>query len=594
VLRWRYLGALWGLLLLGDCEGKQFVASKYFKSQWVVASQGATLTVTPAESAVFAGTRIIIPAGALSADTRIGVGYGNSGGILPSAIQYAGRALDLGPDDAQFPLPVTVHMPFELPAGAVTAQLVVEAQELNGSTYQVPNGSLTVSAGFVDFTVTGFTQFQPGVAIPPPPDAGDGGLDGGDGGLDGGDGGSDGGDGGSDGGDGGLDGGDGGAADAGTCFIGGQYYESGALNDLDRMQCCNPANDAGWSALFTKGPTYSIGLNVATVVVADFNADTEPDIAVSAAGNTVWVFLNKGDGTFSSPLVITTKGPQYGGLAAADLNGDGLPDLIVANSPAAGLDAGSVGVLLNLGDGGFANELDFAATCNVARVSVADFNGDGWPDVLAGEISCGGGVFLNAQDGGALQPEVLYDPGFSFVAQDGIGDFDGDGKLDFALNHGVPGGKVAIYLDDGDGGFQSPLFNSSVPIPWGMAVGKLGIEPVDDLVVTSYTTNQVFVIGQNLGGLDAGTAYDTGSLTAVVADLDRDGSQDFLSNDGNGNLYASFNKGDGTFWPPASMDAGAAIQWFTMADLNRDGALDIAIISYSPSSELTIWYAGCP
>jgi hypothetical protein len=508
-----------------------------------------------------------------------------------------------------------VAIPVVLPIGADIAQLEVFAQESTGQrrSYLITHDALLhASSSMVTFQVNGFTEFQAGIssAVTSAPDAGDGGSDGGmdagdagdggdDGGMDAGDTG-DAGDAG-DAGDGGDAGDDGGPAT--TCTIGATVYASRVVNPSDRTQCCNPvANASGWSSFFVQGPTYPLS-SIADFVIGDLNGDGWPDMIVSTNGN-LSLFLNGGDGGF-----VTPSGAFYTGsvtaFALADMNKDGFPDLIVGlqgiNDAGATID--QVGVLLNDGDGGFGTETDFTATTHVQRFQTGDFNGDGWVDVLAAEGSpYGAGIFLNDGLGDGLGGTETFidadftDGGLSDAGSMGgaaVGDFNGDGQLDFALNDNVNGGATWIYLNDGGGTFQSPILNTVIGLPWATAVGKLGNGMVDDLIVTGWSQNDSVVIGQDLGGLTSGTTYSPGSVNAGVADFDGDGNQDFAIDDANGNLWIYFNQGGGTFYSPAELVTGPPIQGFSIADFNGDGAPDLALTTYSSSPTLTIWYAGC-
>ena len=107
----------------------------------------------------------------------------------------------------------------------------------------------------------------------------------------------------------------------------------------------------------TAGQPAGVGSRPTSLVVADLNGDGKPDLAVANLnGTTVSVLLNKGDGTFAARVDYPT-GAQPFSVAAADLNGDGKPDLAVAN---AGIGNGRVSVLLNNGDGTFAAKVDYA------------------------------------------------------------------------------------------------------------------------------------------------------------------------------------------------------------------------------------------
>ena len=127
------------------------------------------------------------------------------------------------------------------------------------------------------------------------------------------------------------------------------------------------------------------GSGPASVAVGDFNGDGRQDLAVTlygdGSGNTLAVLLGNGDGTFGAPLIFGV-GPGPVSSAVADFNGDGIQDLAVANWDR---NVGhTVSVLLGNGDGTFQAAQNFLAGQGVASVAVGDFDGDGRPDLAAG------------------------------------------------------------------------------------------------------------------------------------------------------------------------------------------------------------------
>jgi hypothetical protein len=100
------------------------------------------------------------------------------------------------------------------------------------------------------------------------------------------------------------------------------------------------------SAGFITAPSYPVGQFPASVAVADLNGDGILDLAVANKGdNTVSILLGKGDGTFQAAVSYPTgAGPSF--VAVADLNNDGIPDLVAADSSGSTLT-----VLLGKGDG---------------------------------------------------------------------------------------------------------------------------------------------------------------------------------------------------------------------------------------------------
>jgi hypothetical protein len=127
------------------------------------------------------------------------------------------------------------------------------------------------------------------------------------------------------------------------------------------------------------------------VAVGDFNGDGVPDLAVANGGSrTVSVLLGRGDGSFAAATNYAA-GNYPASVAVGDFNGDGVPDLAVAN-----FGNNTVSVLLGRGDGSFAAAIHYAAGSSPYSVAVGDFNGDGWPDLAtANQNSNNVSILLN-------------------------------------------------------------------------------------------------------------------------------------------------------------------------------------------------------
>src|SRR5205807_2618397 len=145
-----------------------------------------------------------------------------------------------------------------------------------------------------------------------------------------------------------------------------------------------PSPAAAQTVSFVTRVDYAVGANPSSVAVGDFNGDGRPDLAVANYySNDVSVLLGNGDGTFQPAQSFTTAGPNPVTVAMGDVNGDGRPDLAVTNSAntSSGAVSGNVSVLLGNGNGTFQPARNIAVGITPDSVVVSDFNCDGRPDL---------------------------------------------------------------------------------------------------------------------------------------------------------------------------------------------------------------------
>jgi len=128
---------------------------------------------------------------------------------------------------------------------------------------------------------------------------------------------------------------------------------------------------------FRLGDSYAVTPDSMSVIAADLRNDQKTDLAVAEfGGRGVAVLLGNGDGTFEQPVVYMVTTPIS--VAAADLNGDGILDLVTASD---GVTSGMASVFIGKGDGTFQNAVSYPAGQFPYSVAIADFNGDHRPDV---------------------------------------------------------------------------------------------------------------------------------------------------------------------------------------------------------------------
>jgi hypothetical protein len=349
------------------------------------------------------------------------------------------------------------------------------------------------------------------------------------------------------------------------------------------------------------------GANVRFVATADLNRDGKLDLVV-ANGRYVSVLLGNGDGTFQTSVSYLI-GRAVLRLALADLNGDGVPDLIVS--------CGTVSVLLGNGDGTFGKQVGIGSG---GFSAVGDFNGDGKLDVAITGIQ--GVEILLGNGDGSFKPPVQYGTAslYALVA----GDFNGDGKIDLAGTEvGPSNNRIYIYLGNGDGTFQQSSSYPDAPRAGWIAAGDLNDDGHLDLVTNSGT----ILLGKGDGTFHkvAGFFDPTDSTSVVVADFNGDGKPDLavgnnasfmvcvllgngrakfqspsdyilpeyagavavgdFNKDGNQDLavattsaiYILLGNGKGSFEPPVSANAGTSPGFIAVGDFNRDGNLDLAV-----------------
>ena len=281
------------------------------------------------------------------------------------------------------------------------------------------------------------------------------------------------------------------------------------------------------------------------VVSADFNGDSFADVvalssvqpAFTANASNLKAYLSVAAGQFAAPtLTADGNNPLY--LATADVNGDGLDDLVSAS-----FDDGALSVFLNnkLSPGIFNPPLVLPSP-GASQVAIADMNGDGLRDLISADFNVS--LFLQSSPGTFAAPISLYSGGANWVA---VGDLNGDGAPDVALTDNV-GVKLLLHT--------------------GAASATTYAAP---LSVFTQTSN-LDIVGANL---------------IAIADVDGDGLNDLIVTDPGptGGMTPTVNvllqdaAKHGSFLTPvsyaiATQDLPRSI---AVADLTGDGGLDIVI-----------------
>jgi uncharacterized protein (TIGR03437 family) len=319
------------------------------------------------------------------------------------------------------------------------------------------------------------------------------------------------------------------------------------------------------------------------------NGDGNPDIlTANSADNSVSVLLGDGLGGFSAALsgpLLVGADPQS--VVVADFNGDGKLDVATANSS-----ANSVTVLLGDGLGGFSGSpgSPFAVGTQPQGLAVADLNGDGNLDIVTANTIASNVTILLGDGLG----NFVAAPGSPFPVGTGphsvaIADFNGDGKPDIVTSNSG-NNTVTILLGNGLGGFGTPANFTAPGFPQSVAVGDFNLDGKPDVVTANSGGNNItYLQGDGLGGLKAGVQFGAGSIpySLAVGDLNGDGKPDVVvANGGDNTLTILLGNGVGGFTQAGGspLTVGSFPAAVAVSDFNGDGRADIAVANAGGNS----------
>jgi RHS repeat-associated protein len=384
--------------------------------------------------------------------------------------------------------------------------------------------------------------------------------------------------------------------------------------------------------LFTRleftNPGISPGLGVEgsinALLVADYNHDQKPDIAVGSQNGTTRVLFGNGDFTYRNPVTYSTN--QVTGLRTADVNGDGYLDIIPIWSGFYNYnDLNNTGVLLGRSDGSFGiyqglttagydlnspipgdfnqdgrEDINYgnyglsrltvlAASPGLASVATGDLNGDGILDIVAMDtgfarlkILQGNGhdTFSRQKDlFTGLQPESVL-----------LHDINGDGSLDILSSNRV-GKSISLFVNNGSGAFtRTDLALNSQPNQ--LAIGDLNGDERADIIVTSKKSQSLSTFLSTATGFAPLLEQPIGFAAAdlLFSDITLDGNLDAILSDPEANRIVTLpGRGNGVYGVPLVQPLQLTPDKIAVADLNSDGKPDI-VATFPKSNQVGIMF----
>jgi hypothetical protein len=339
---------------------------------------------------------------------------------------------------------------------------------------------------------------------------------------------------------------------------------------------------------------FSSDLSGLELALGRFDGDGNLDIAtVDASGGHVFVGLGQGNGHFTPTAPIGPIGPQTNWVAAGDVTGDGVTDLI------ADLDSNAAMVLVGDGTGSFPKRSSWVTGSE--GLTVADLNGAGPMDLVTFS-SDPGFVHATVAVKKGMKAGRLVHGGSPQVAAD----LNGDGSLDnirggvTITEPGVLQSQILAQLNKGSGRFGTPVVSKVRTETAASGVGAIEVADINEDgfldVVGGFSNfqpspnNLFWMIGKGNARFGKPTLSTTGDTNADVeslalADVNADGHVDIVAHTLS-QLSTRLGKGDGRFGQPIlSGFSGPSQEATKVADVTGDGVLDTVTVRRTGSED---------
>ncbi len=258
-------------------------------------------------------------------------------------------------------------------------------------------------------------------------------------------------------------------------------------------------------------------------------------------------------------------------MAIADFDGDGLPDMVASN-------AGGLSIALGNTDDAFDPPTSFSPGTDARDLAALDLNGDPWMDLVAPDFAAGD-LLVHLGSPTGFSPGTPYSVG-GLPRSIAVADFNGDGFQDVVTGNQSTN-DVSVLLSLGTGTLAPEIRLAVGAVPYDVTVADLNGDDSTDIATANIISNDLSILlGNGSGGFapEIRALAGNGEAALVASDFDCDGIQDLaVANNGSADVSILIGNGDGTYGSATHYPVETSPNSITALDLEGDGIQDLAV-----------------